>query len=79
MTITLQELQADINKNGSIEGYDNGGGQSGRRISPAAQQYTKLIANYNAVIKQLVALLPGGEKETARMQSDPMADYLVGK
>lgn len=76
---SLQDLQKDIDKNGMIEGYDNGGNQTGRHISPAAQQYTKLVATYNQIIRQLVGLLPAGGREAARIQSDPMADYLGSK
>jgi hypothetical protein len=74
--VTLRELQKEITKYGAIQDYNNGGGQSGKRISPALQAYTKLISTYNGIIKQLVGLLPKSEQELARMTSDPMADFL---
>ena len=74
--VTLRELQKGITEYGAIQEYNNGGGQSGMRISPALQAYTKLIATYNGIIKQLVGLLPKSEQELARMSSDPMANFL---
>lgn len=74
--VTLRELQKNITEHGAIQEYNNGGGQSGMRISPALQAYTKLIATYNGIIKQLVGLLPKSEQELARISSDPMADFL---
>lgn len=79
MYATLLELQQTINENGAIEAYQNGPDQSGTRIAPAAQIYTKLIANYNAVIKQLLSLLPPSEKELAKIGLDPMAEFLNSK
>lgn len=76
LSVTLRTLQQTINEGGVVEEYNNGGGQSGTRIAPSAQIYSKLIANYNAIIKQLVALLPASDKELARLSSDPMLDYL---
>ena len=74
--VTLRELQENISESGAIMEYNNGGGQSGIRVSPALQAYTKLISTYNGIIKQLVGLLPKSEQELARMSSDPMADFL---
>lgn len=76
VSVTLKDLQDLINTNGAVEEYDNGGGQTGTRISPAMQSYTKLIANYNAVIKQLISLLPADKKQAAKLSTDPMAQFL---
>lgn len=74
--VTLRELQKNITEYGAVQEYNNGGGQCGMRISPALQAYTKLIATYNGIIKQLVGLLPKSEQELARMSSDPMNSFL---
>jgi len=79
MSVSLRDLQEKLNEGGYVETYQNGPNQSGTRISPAAQIYSKLIANYNAVIKALVALLPAGERDAARAESDPMAVFLASK
>ncbi len=45
--------------------YDNGGGQSGTRVSPWVQSYTSLLKTYQAAIRQLSEMLnddgDGGE------------------
>lgn len=79
MAVSLRDLQDLLNDGGYVEPYQNGPNQSGTRIAPAAQIYTKLIANYNAVIKSLVALLPEGDKEAAKAEADPMAVFLSSK
>ena len=79
LAVSLRDLQEKLNTDGCVETYQNGPNQSGTRISPAAQIYSKLIANYNAVIKALVALLPAGERDAARAESDPMAVFLSSK
>ena len=77
IAVTLNSLQEEIIAMGATQAYDNGGGQSGQRISPAAQLYTKLVANYNALSKQLVALFPAGEgRANAKTALDPMVAFL---
>lgn len=76
--VTLTDLQRQINEEGAVTDYNNGGGQSGKRISPAVQIYTKLVANYNAIMKQLISLLPAEEKAVARLETDPMREFLNG-
>lgn len=53
MTVQLQDLQSDIMKNGAIEKYNNGGGQSGLKSSTALQAYNNLIKSYNTTLKIL--------------------------
>ena len=77
MAVSLRDLQDIIRVNGWISTYDNGGGQGGERVSPAAQQYAKMVATYNSTIKTLLDLLPKGDRDTARAQADPMAAFLA--
>lgn len=79
MAISLQDLQEQIKADGWIEEYQNGENQHGKKPGSASQVYTKLISNYNAVIRELVKLLPSSDKELARIASDPMADFLTSK
>jgi hypothetical protein len=62
LSVTLMDLQDIINTNGIIETYQNGPDQSGTRISPAVTSYNKLITNYNAVVKTLLAINPQAAK-----------------
>jgi predicted TIM-barrel enzyme len=77
MAVSLRDLQDIIRVNGWISTYDNGGGQGGERVSPAAQQYAKMVATYNSTIKTLLDLLPKGDRDAARAQADPMAAFLA--
>lgn len=79
MAVKLRELQKMIDEDGMVEDYDNGGGQSGRKIGSAVQIYQKMLPSYNQVIKNLASMLPTGEKEAAVRSADPMAEFLTSK
>lgn len=77
MAVKLRELQDLIDRDGMVEDYDNGGGQSGRKIGSAVQIYQKMLPSYNQVIKTLASMLPTSEKELAIRQADLMSDFLT--
>ena len=77
MAVKLRELQDLIDRDGMVEDYDNGGGQSGRKIGSAVQIYQKMLPSYNQVIKTLASMLPTGEKDLAIRQADLMSDFLT--
>ena len=77
MAVKLKELQNLIDEDGMIQDYDNGGGQSGRKIGSAVQIYQKMLPSYNQVIKTLASMLPSGEKDAAIRAADPMAEFLT--
>jgi hypothetical protein len=62
MTITLEDLQEEINKNGAVSEYQNGENQWGTKKSPEVEIYNTMIKNLSTVIKQLTDLIPDGEK-----------------
>lgn len=68
MSVTLSELQEDINVNGYIERYQNGANQSGIKESSSIKIYNALIKNYNASMKQLFDQIP--EEEKSSMKDD---------
>jgi hypothetical protein len=61
MAITLQDLQDEINANGVVSEYQNGENQWGTKQSPEASTYISLVNRHNAVMKQLIDLLPKEE------------------
>lgn len=77
MAVSLKDLQEIIQSSGWISTYNNGGGQGGERVSPAATQYAKMVATYNSTIKTLLDLLPKSDRDAARAQADPMAAFLA--
>lgn len=68
MTITLEDLQLAINKDGGISKYQNGENQFGTKKSPEVEIYNTMIKNLASIIKQLtdltpIASLPNGPQE----------------
>lgn len=75
MTVTLDDLQESINKNGVISEYQNGENQWGTKKSPEVDIYNTMIKNHMAVIKQLCDLLPDeGKKDVA----DELMEFVKG-
>ncbi|APM39407.1 hypothetical protein [Clostridium kluyveri] len=58
MTVTLEDLQDAINKNGTISEYKNGENQYGTKKSPEVEVYNTMIKNHMGIIKQLTDLMP---------------------
>ena len=61
MTVTLEDLQDEINRNGTTEQYKNGANQYGIKKSAAVEVYNVMIKNHMNVIKQLNELVPKSE------------------
>ena len=58
MRIALEDLQEIINRDGTVERYQNGANQFGIKQSAAVQSYNALVKNYAAVIKTLSGIIP---------------------
>ena len=58
MRITLEEMQAAINREGVTDHYRNGEHQEGKKSSAGVQGYNAMIKNYTTVIKTLMAHVP---------------------
>jgi nicotinic acid mononucleotide adenylyltransferase len=58
MTITLEDLQEKINKDGTVSEYQNGENQWGTKKSPEVEIYNTMIKNHMGIIKQLTDLMP---------------------
>ncbi len=63
ITVSLEDLEAQLNKTGWIETYQNGENQSGIKKAAAADVHISLTKNLNAIIKQLLELVPPAQKE----------------
>lgn len=64
ITVSLQELEVELNENGWVESYNNGRLQSGLKKSAAAEVHISLTKNLNAIMKQLIELVPPAQKES---------------
>ena len=58
MSVTLEDLQKEINEKGVTEKYKNGANQFGVKKSSAVEVYNTMIKNHVQVVKQLTDLLP---------------------
>ena len=77
MAVSLNELQALINKHGYTEEYQNGENQKGVKKSSEVDIYNTMIKNFNTTMKQLIDMLPespsGGNSRNAAL------DYINGR
>lgn len=64
ITVSLQELEEQLNESGWVEYYQNGENQSGMKKAAAADVHISLTKNLNAIIKQLLELVPPAQKES---------------
>ena len=62
ITVSLQELEAELNATGWTEEYTNGRNQSGIKKSAAAEAYNSLTKNLTTIMKQLLELVPPEQK-----------------
>jgi len=64
ITISLQDLEEQLNATGWVEEYQNGENQSGLKKAAAADVHISLTKNLNAIIKQLLDLVPPAQKKS---------------
>lgn len=64
ITVSLQELEEQLNRDGWVEEYNNGRLQSGLKKSAAAEVHISLTKNLNAIMKQLLDLVPPAQKSS---------------
>ena len=64
ITISLQDLEEHLNETGWVEPYQNGENQSGLKKAAAADVHISLTKNLNAIVKQLLDLVPPAQKES---------------
>lgn len=62
ITVSLQDLEAVLNKNGWTEVYTNGRNQEGIKKSAAAEAHISLTKNLNAIMKQLLEFVPPAQQ-----------------
>ena len=62
ITISLEDLEVELNEKGWTETYTNGKNQEGIKKSAAAEAHISLTKNLNAIIKQLLDIVPPAQK-----------------
>lgn len=76
MTVTLEDLQDHINKNGVTDTYQNGEHQHGVKKSPQVEIHLSMTKNHNQVMKQLAELIP---KEQPKVKGDGFDEFVVSR
>ena len=61
LRVTLDELEADLQENGTTEQFSQGNQEPYARERPESRIYASMNANYQKIIKQLTDLLPKDE------------------
>ena len=64
ITVSLQDLEDQLNETGWVEPYQNGENQSGMKKAAAADVHISLTKNLNAITKQLLELVPPAQKRS---------------
>ena len=77
MTVTLEDLKEEINRDGCTVEYKNGETQYGTKKNPAAETYNTMIKNYTVLYKQLFDMIPKPEAyEKDREEDDGFGDFV---
>ena len=64
ITVSLEDLEEQLNETGWVETYQNGENQSGMKKAAAADVHISLTKNLNAIVKQLLDLVPPAQKSS---------------
>ena len=68
ITVSLEDLEDELNETGWTEVYTNGKNQEGVKKSAAAEAHISLTKNLNAIMKQLLDLVPPAQKKGSKLQ-----------
>lgn len=69
MSVTLEELQETINKDGCTSKYQNGENQFGTKKSPEIEIHIAMTKNHAVVIKQLTDLVPPEKRKDSKLEA----------
>lgn len=75
MQVTLEDLEADINENGTVEIFSQTPGIEYERERPSVKIYNTTIKNYTTACKQLLDLMPDDKPKT---EKDELMEFLKG-
>lgn len=64
ITVSLQDLEAQLGASGWVEEYQNGPEQRGMKKSAAADIHISLTKNLNAIMKQLLDIVPPAARQS---------------
>jgi hypothetical protein len=76
MSVTLEDLQETINRDGAISKYQNGQNQWGNKKRPEVDVHIAITKHHATVMKQITDLLP---KQQLKQEDDGFDEFLNDK
>lgn len=77
MTVTLEDLKEEINRDGCTVEYKNGENQYGTKKNPAVETYNTMLKNYSVIYKQVFDMIPKPEEwEKDKGDEDGFDDFI---
>ena len=64
--VSIADLQAKVDQNGTTVKYDNGGGQNGTRTNPDIKTLMDYQKACNTIVRTLISLIPDGTSSKHR-------------
>ena len=69
ITVSLEDLEVELNATGWTEVYTNGKNQEGVKKAAAAEAHISLTKNLSTIMKQLLDLVPPAQKKESKLQA----------
>lgn len=79
LTVTMQDLRENINRDGTTVTYKNGENQYGTKQSPDAQLYLQMSQKQTQAMKILVDCMPKATKVDATNKEDDFDDFVSSR
>jgi hypothetical protein len=79
LTVTMQDLRENINRDGTTVEYKNGENQYGTKQSPDAQLYLQMSQKQTQAMKILVDCMPKAVKTDAASKEDDFDEFVAGR
>lgn len=77
MAVTLEDMQVQINEEGSVIVAKNGNGFDITQEHPAQKAYVAMMAKYTTAMNQLVSLLPNSKQDSAQKAGEKLAKFVA--
>lgn len=78
MAVTLEDLQKQINEEGSVITAKNGNGFDVTQEHPAQKAYVAMMSKYTPAMSQLMALLPDSKTDLVNKAGEKLAKLVAG-
>lgn len=77
MAVTLEDLQKQINEEGSVIVAKNGNGFDVTQEHPAQKAYVAMMAKFTPAMSQLMSLLPDNKTDSVAKAGEKLARFVA--